>query len=400
MWELMTRASTCRLVEHAAAFLGRNRTIIIGLALGFAAFGAGAQNTPAGSALSAWWDHAWSQAQQVPSFSEYRIDWRVDQYRAPSPYEMAEAKKLVELEPGSASETRLRQLEVLASGKPIVAEHSMWLRAPDSWRMNRRELGSDYNDVTVTPNVAWSCSPRYLSILNPKQGYPPGYDFRTQGSIAIRELGFMFRGGLQLGSILQLEPAPISVKGDDWSVDATNKDRGLRIRFSGKWLPEENRGEVHRIEVLESTQMPEETGHKWLLSGHRRVDELGEWVAGRVEDRAKGDRLTEVISFVGVSRYSDEEFKALTAVPVADGADPIRGKNRFVAIHDLREGEGIYMVETPGGPVVIPESETPWAKYETALRWTGWLAAAAIISTLVAIRLWRSQQHRRGGASG
>ena len=126
-------------------------------------------------------------------------------------------------------------------------------------------------------------------------------------------------------------------------------------------------------------------------------------VATRVEFLDSSGRPILRRTWLGARPMEDGEFARVTQLPSIDSVDATRGAVTFTSIMDYRAGTVAHADRSTGEfttrpiPGVLGSSgSSGW------LPIAGWTSAAALVASLVGVRLWRSRQsqrHTKGGVA-
>lgn len=360
---------------------------ILGARIGFA--------QPDGPTVQAWFDQAWAEARTFPKLSGIMVSWTTEIHETLPADQMERLRLKVGDHPEHPERPMLEMYERHAAGMPDVQQFRLWAMGTLNWRVSLDfsvpgTAESLYWDKTVTPGHAWMLLPDSLAIIRPADGYPQDKDLPAEERAFLPILGAFLTNGLSSAWLGSLQPSPVKIVGEKWTVEfrlvAATGDVIFRSEYGGRWDDSIARGFTESVRVVSSEGRPDTVGEVHRISGYRMDDVLGDWVATRIEERTADGRLVRVHQF-GEAEPFTGSFAELTAIPSAGGSDPIRGASTFTRIHDYRSG---LMTVASGaveerGPIpgYQPRPNRDWK------RTAGWIAAGSLIVGLGGLALRR-----------
>jgi hypothetical protein len=208
------------------------------------------------------------------------------------------------------------------------------------------------------------------------------------------EINRMMFGGLSDGVISGIKRDALRWDGSKWRVTlwwGESRDRAkLTTEVSGRWDEQLERGFVESEKITSNTVRPDSVGSGAVYKDWRFVPEIQRWVAGRTEEHAADGRLERVIAFEGASAGERGDFALVTALPDAEAADPIRGDTTFLQLVDFRRGiakDRSAPSDPLGSAAPLPGGRNGFE--HVWRRWLAWVVVAILVSSLVALRIFR-----------
>lgn len=338
--------------------------------------------------VRAWVRAQWAAADSpLDGIAGNMIDFRLWEAPKLTKEQIAELEKLVEGKPDHPARREIATgKRQLASGGD-VRRYRVWANSSTEFRISEDTpyVEALYIDVARAAGVRWMMVPVQLQVGD--EGSGPGININPYvGSL----LNYFRFGGLNRGRAIELKLEEIEVGGMSWIAMARSKKTGLESRFSGRWDPVAGRGFVERSVTLKCPAMPEAVGEERRFDNWARSEQLGEWLAGTIEERTKDGVVKIRYTLDGVTPYTPAEFEALTRVPSVDGEDPVRGVTTYKSVYDYRPGASA-MSQRRGEDQTVPVIAPVPAESSIWLRYTGWGVLSIAIVVLVALRLRRTQ---------
>lgn len=276
--------------------------------------------------------------------------------------------------------------------EPSVARCTLWQDGPRQWRYNKsyRADGRDeYADIALNGDLSWALTPRQLTIVDQKAGAPPYRDFGSQEGSFRLDLSLMFHAGgyLQSGSVA---PPEMTVSGTAWAVEATNVN-GMTVLVSGRWDSEMSRGFTETARYTAFEAHPSQVGTAWDFSDWAFDPVLRRWVARRVECYRPDGALDRVLLFDRAEPETPQRLRTLIDIPSVHGDDPARGPLTVTSIYDYRPGVLTATVQEREGVVTTHLGSEESRRSARWMRYTGWVGAGALVTSLIAIRVLRGR---------
>jgi hypothetical protein len=188
----------------------------------------------------------------------------------------------------------------------------------------------------------------------------------------------------------------------DATIEAKLEDRGkfsgvlrhsngAEVEVRGRWDQAEGRGHTEQAVHLRSFNPAMHNGRKFKFSDWALEPITGRWVSGRIEEWNPDGRLFRVLVWQSASRFTDDEFEALTADPVAGTPDPFRGDVHVKRTIDHRPSTPMVTKhESDGSTTTQPMAQSPESRSRGWLRTAGWVSAGGLVLALVAVRIVRA----------
>ena len=180
------------------------------------------------------------------------------------------------------------------------------------------------------------------------------------------------------------------LRGTRWSFVASSEPTASgvrrRVRYSGDWDQDADRGFVRAAEVIES---PSKSQARWDIDSWLFDDTLGRHVASAIRYRAEG--VDQRIVFEGAGVMPMGGFDALTRTPSPGATDPIRGRVDPPAVRDHARGTTLLRDEAGRLRQVEVAGESPSTMSEGA-HWRS-IGVVALVATLLIMGvLWLARR--------
>lgn len=278
---------------------------------------------------------------------------------------------------------------------PDRVEHAFWYAGPQRWRYSTTDHGQKlYVDQVVTDELMWSMTADTLAVIDPKQ-VPPQRDLRSAEGEFYGHLGWFVWGRLHNGESIGLEPVEAgTTDGKRW-YGLSSAPGSSSFRWEGDLGDLSSRAMPLRSELVASETFPREVGTVYELSGWAMDPLLKQPVAHRIELRAPGGRLLRVAELRALEPLDQAEFRRLTAEPSDNGSDPVRGPVTYASVLDFRPSRQSIASRGARDQAKPMPSSMVGATSADKYRPTAWIAAGALVSTLVAARVWRARSLAR-----
>lgn len=362
-----------------------------------------------GDEVRRWINEEWTRAKSDPFFADWHLRCEYEQHWFPLPEEMSGMEARVRGHPDHPEGSLLAIYRQRRAGTPSRFTRSMWFGRSGAWRLNEDRQSPEFPagafcDTAATKSTAFFLMPDALSVLDPRDGAPPGKDPLASKGTAIRTTEVVLTGGLWLATLFDARVENISCQGADWSFESVvpsgTPQSGRRWIVEGRWLPDQHRGFVSRLKLVESpigeqpmTVRPD----GWTYS-----EEIDRWVAGTVDVDDASGRLFERFVLMEVGTNTPSEIVGLTAAPtVGDTSinDSIRGEVPLRVVHDHRTNTSTVRT-ADGAPATVPLPADAMSKVAGSsawLEWAGWLGAGVLAVVLIAVRVRSSRRLVRSG---
>ncbi|MCL4740593.1 MAG: hypothetical protein KJZ54_00155 [Phycisphaerales bacterium] len=345
--------------------------------------------------LESWLSRAWEEAQTLPSIPDASLRWRVEDRYVPTQAELDALRNEVAGRPDHPKRPQLNIYERRLRDGPDVVHYELWLDGETRWRLNTNFppgfLDGGYIDTAWAPGSAWKLAPRGLTIAESSPETESAQTLLSSRSTFTSHVSRLLDGGMGVARTMRLtERAEPVLDGTRWSVVASSEPiaSGVRrrVRFSGVWDRDADRGFVRAAEVIES---PSNSQARWDIDSWIYDDTLGRHVATTIRYRADG--VDQRIVFEGAGVIPKGGFDALTRTPRPGETDPIRGRVDPPAVRDHTRGTTLLRDEEGRLRQVEVAGESPSTKAEGGL-WRG-IGVAALVATLLVMGvLWLARR--------
>ena len=344
--------------------------------------------SPSAEEVEQWLDAELAAAASLSSFTDAAITFRYESHWPRPPAEIEKIRQRIERDGANPDAWLVAFADKIAAHGPDVSESTIRLRNPSLWRIstNFPGLSIKYRDTVVTPTEAWELTSQTLTLIDHRLGWPEGKSLDTNWSGIRLAISRLFFAGLAVREDVRLTREPVTVGDEQW-ICRIQHSTGEVTRLSGTWDARQGRGFVLHS-LVEQSKYPEYVGSTIEFSEWRHVEAIDRWAALRAEQRFADGSLTIAHEFVRAVRETPEVFEACIATPEFDGSDPIRGPLTVSAILDHSKADYVQRMKSETGFINIPIGSAP-RKPGISMRQIGWLAAGAVLTALVAIRLWR-----------
>lgn len=335
-----------------------------------------------------------------------RLRWVREFHSFPSNAEMERLKREVPGHPDHPERNDLERFLRHQRGEPTVKPRTAWAVDANTWRLSEDLVGplfkpNAYWDKVVTPTHAFSLCHDTLTVMDPRDGYPPGQDLASLSGELFGNLFIFLMGGL---SQLQLNADAATVQafdGQGWSIKVGYLHRtpgqSGTVLVRGRWSAGDNRGFIEDISRIATTGSPQSSAKTEVLvtaTDWTRVLDTGVWLAGRVTMMGADGRIDKVYRFQSAEREDPATFRRMFEIPERGGVDPFRGTVLPISVFDMRTGK--HVLNFPDGRQIVDDIPSgglsPAAGTSAQLRRVGWAIAAVLVAAMVALAGWR--RHR------
>lgn len=357
---------------------------------------------PTQEAVQAWFEAEWSaNGPEIPDLSGHSVTWRVEFRYVPPAAELDKLRKEVTGKPDHPDRFTLENYERALKNDPSIVRYRLWSHGKGNWRQNKEwGFGNDlshYWDFTLTPKRAWMMLQSSMTIFSPGSPTAPGMDLPSLEHSFGPVLEQLFSAHVPTAARSGYKPGTVSLAGQKWtilvSVSAPNSDAKAALTFSGRWDDQANRGFIEEERVVSSGDTASVgKATKYLEWTHE--PSLDRWVAHRVEMYKSDHRLDRVIVFENAQAEEPGEFEKITAIPPAEGEDPIRGKTTFTRVTDYRTNKQ-SLLDTERKEAVsasLPVQEDTGPRWQRRI---GWITSLSLVMGLVAIAAHRRIKTQR-----
>lgn len=340
---------------------------------------------PTQQEVQTWFDKEWAEAQKMPALEGFGIRWRQEDHAMLPPQELEALRQAVKGHPEHPRKNELIGYEQKLKSGPIAIPQELYVLGDGKWRYNSTFEDGSFFDAVVTPERSWTLFPQSLAIYDVKAEMVAGtkQSLRDQEQIFRGPVGEMLFGGFYQFAHTAAVPGLVVVEGDRWKVDAVQPPRPdgrtwFALEYRGRWDAAAGRGFVERATITAHGYMPGAVGSyrefkEWFFD-----ENIGRWIARRVEERTASGELALANVFEKSVAWPAGGFEALTAIPPARGSDPIRGESRFTSMTDFRERAIVADPGTPGEiRTSLPAGE--FGAESDVLRTAGWLVLGVLV---------------------
>jgi len=359
-----------------------------------------APQPPTPELVQSWLDKSWLESRTFPAAHPIRVEVTSEYHDVPPTSVLDRLRREVPGHPDHPDRNHLPAYEARLAGKFDRAIVTYWYDPATGIRRHNRTYegigATTYFDTGIGTDVMWRLMDEQLVIVSVSRP-DPMYDFPVLLGGEINDLHVALSGGLFSGA--GHLPPPLVELHDQTSWTATSEDPKQQITFEarGTWDDTHGVGVLAQV-VMRCGDQANPFTLKYVCTGHRFLEGIGRWTPERIE-LWKADsvplRLYSIYTSIDATSVDSSEIKPLVALPAMDGTDPIRGALTFSSTLDLRPGERAFKNRNDqGGITVLPLAQTPEFKHYSRLRRFGWISAALITCSLVAIRVRRWNQNR------
>lgn len=300
------------------------------------------------------------------------------------PAEIEKLQKEIASKPDHPGNRQLvNELRKQANGADVIT-YSVWWKDAKSSRVNSDSNSPErfpFNDVTVTPNLAWQLNSSQLTVVDPREGWPAGYPLEAFTN-TIRNLFHELAGSLGRGKDMQVEVKNVRLNGDAWS--ALLDQKGYAVQFKGTWDAKNKRGFVSECEVTKSEE-PDSVGSKFAFEAWKETLIPGLWVSSKVTEFGPNGRVISIAEIPEVRALESGDFDRVSQLPDASGSDPLRGTVTVSTVKDYRPGIGTETYPKQVGSVPKILENTP--RENGRLQTMGWVFLGVLVVGLVGLRV-------------
>lgn len=339
--------------------------------------------------IEAWMKQLWAETQDFEPATPVEIRW-TSASEGVSAEILAQWKKEVEGKPEHprrleipAHERRLRDGPDKANFVLLYADASLWRQSEDH-PYNPTIM---YSDAAFDGRVCWYLYRESLSLWNGRDKDASQPAERRQ--IIMQSVRGFLSQSLWLVAGLGKPDSVLatSLDQDRWTSQVQSSS-GWRAVITGTWDGSRHLPAVNRVEM--SAPGNEKPTITVKVSKHLYDEVLGKVVAGRLETTTSSSPLITT-DYLGARKVSRADVAAAAAPPDPLGADLVRGQLTLKRVNDYTGSMAVLKVNdgTPDWsqrPLGVVPRETSWR------RWFGWSAAAAILATIIVMRVRASRR--------
>jgi hypothetical protein len=368
-----------------------------------------AQSAPPSVAeVEAWLRKEAAEAVTYPDLRSCRIQWVRERHWYPTAAEFERLDREVPGRPDHPERSAHESYQRHRAGSPTITPRTAWVIDAGTWRLSEGLAGPGFKagmfwDKVVTAKYAFSLLDDTITILDPREGWPAGQDFRKSGGELFGNLNRFYHGGVP-GDDGRTALGRVTIEGTEWRAVFVTRASGQNLgppsfSVSGRWDVDAGRGFAEQ--VLRLGEGGAGSGVLAVRAGdYRWFPDLDRWLAQLVEEFDETGRLRTRLKLEKVDPVPADTLRAVFDIPEPGGQDAFRGVVTARAVFDMRTGiqsnhtaEGVVKVPIPGAAL------TPHAGSGRRLRLTGWLGGGGIAAVIAILCIIKHHRAERGNTN-
>ncbi len=342
---------------------------------------------PSASEVEEWLDSELAFARVEPSIRDLAFKVRYESHLPASAATIERLRREVANKPDHPDRVMIEIADKHTREGPFVSIATIRCRDLATWRVSMDRPGSlvKYEDVVVTPELAWSMNAQWLTLVDPRRGWPESARLDSWVHEFTNAWDSLVCGGLRRFSSEAFVRGAIAPEADGRWRCRMEGPAGERFQIDGRWSAEAGRGFVTSVILAED-------GQRFFAADWKFNQTLGRWVAGRAEFRYADGSINRRYVFESAEKEEPSFFDKAIKPPKDDGVDAIRGDVTFTAVHDYTARDPVGRRRQGEGVVEYPLSDARAGGTGSFLQYAGWLGGAGVVIGLIGWRIIRRHE--------
>lgn len=337
--------------------------------------------------IEAWMKKLWADTQDFNPPEPVEIRWTFAAPAVVSAETLTQWKREVEGKPEHPRRSEIPVQERRLHDGPDKGAVTLLYADSALWRQIENHpynLSTLYSDAAFDGHVCWHLNSQSLSLWDGRD--KDASQAAERRKLALLPVQLFLSQALSLTSVGRDSAVlDIAVKVGGWTA-RTRSASGGRSVVTGSWDSGQHVGIVSQVQIWPPKS--EKSSMTVVMSGHRYDHELNRLIPGRI--LRSGATMAETIDYLGSKKVSRSVVAAAAAPPDPLGSDSVHGPLKLKRVNDYTGSMALLKINdgTPGWaehPLGTVPTERSW------LKWFGWSAVAAILVTIVVMRVRASR---------